>query len=84
MIVDTSALLAIVFRDTGFATLIARMDDADLVAAGTPTRVETGIVLTARLQERADGLLERLLGEFAVQEIAFTEIHWRAPYRRLR
>jgi ribonuclease VapC len=77
VIIDTSVLLAIVFRETGFDTLIARIDGAAAVAAGTPTLVETGIVLTARLQDRADGLLERLLDEFAVQEIAFTEIHWR-------
>lgn len=49
----------------------------DARAAGTPTLSETGIVLTARLGSAADGMLERLLDEFDIQEIPFGEIHWR-------
>lgn len=77
MILDTSVLLAIVFREPGFERLVAELTDADAVAAGTPTLAETGIVLTARLGPAADGLLERMLDEFGVQEIPFGEIHWR-------
>lgn len=77
MIVDSSALLAIVFREPGFETLIERITSAQAVAAGAPTLAETGIVLYARMGARADGLLERLLDEFAIDEIPFGEIHWR-------
>jgi ribonuclease VapC len=77
MIVDSSVLLAIVFREPGFERLVAELTEAGAVAAGTPTLAETGIVLTARLGAAADGMLERMLDEFGVQEIPFGEIHWR-------
>jgi ribonuclease VapC len=84
MIVDSSALLAIVFREDGWAALLDRIEAAP-AAAGTPTLAETGIVLQARLGKRADGLLERLLDELSIQEIPFGEVHWREAvdaYRR--
>ena len=77
MIVDSSALLAIVFQEPGHETLLARLADADAAAAGTPTLAETGIVLHARLGGAADGMLERMLDELAIQEIPFGEVHWR-------
>ena len=77
MIVDSSALLAIIFREPGHDELLARIAAAPAVAAGTPTLAETGIVLTARLGPASHGLLERMLDELDVQEIPFGEIHWR-------
>jgi ribonuclease VapC len=85
VIVDSSALLSIVFQESGHEDLIERMQAASVVAAPTPTLAETGIVLHARLGEDAHGLLERLLDELEVQEIPFGEIHWREAveaYRR--
>jgi ribonuclease VapC len=77
VIVDTSVLLAIVFREQGYEGLVDDLAGADAVAAGTPTLTETGIVLSARLGAGAEGMLERLLDEFGIQEIPFGEIHWR-------
>jgi ribonuclease VapC len=77
VIVDTSVLLAIVFREPGHERLIDELLAADAVAAGTPTLAETGIVLSERLGSAAHGLVERLLDEFAIQEIPFGELHWR-------
>jgi ribonuclease VapC len=85
MIVDTSVLVAIAFREPGSEALIDRLAAADSLAAGTPTLAEAALVLTARLGSAADGMLERLLDEFGVQEIPFGEIHWREAvetYRR--
>ena len=85
MIVDSSALLAIVFQEPGFETLLDRIGSPDAVAAGTPTLAETGIVLHARLGTNAHGLLERMLDELGIQEVPFGEIHWREAvdaYRR--
>jgi ribonuclease VapC len=85
VIVDSSALLSIVFREPGWQSLIARMEEAAAVAAGAPTLAETGIVLQARLGTAADGMLERLLEELSIEEISFGEIHWREAvdaYRR--
>ena len=82
---DTSALMAIVFQEAGYESVLARIRDASLVGSGTPTLAEAGIVLEARLGDRAPGLLERLLDELAVEEITFGTIHWREAvdaYRR--
>jgi len=77
MILDTSALLAIVFQESGFETILERIQAAPGVAVGSPTLAETGIVLRARLAGNADGLLERMLDELDVQELPFGEFHWR-------
>ena len=85
MIVDSSALLAIVFQEPGFEDLLDRIGTPDAVAVGTPTLAETGIVLHARLGTNAHGLLERMLDELDIQEVPFGEIHWREAvdaYRR--
>jgi ribonuclease VapC len=84
MILDSSALLAVVFQEPGFETLLERMEAANAVAVGAPTLAETGIVLTARLGWLGDGVLERLLDELGVQEIPFGEIHWREAVEAYR
>ena len=85
MIVDVSALLAVVFQEPGFEALLERMTEGPPVAAGTPTLAETAIVLHARLGGEAPGLLERILDELGIQEVPFGEVHWREAadaYRR--
>lgn len=85
MIVDSSALLAILFREPGYEALLGRLEEAGVVGAGTPTLAETAIVLHARLGAGAHGLLERTLDELGIEEIPFGEVHWREAadaYRR--
>jgi ribonuclease VapC len=84
MIVDSSALLAIIFREPGFEALLDRLLATDAAAAGAPTLTETGIVLEARLGKDSHGLLERILDEFGVQEIPFGEVHWRVAVEAFR
>lgn len=84
MILDSSALLAVIFREPGFERLLERIRDADLVAAGTPTLAETGIVLHARLGKASRGLLERVLDELGVHEVPFGEVHWREAVEAFR
>ena len=78
MILDSSAVLAILFREPGRDILIAKTLTAPLAGIGTPTLVETGMVLTARLGAQSRGFLERFLDEFQIEEVAFGEPHWRA------
>jgi ribonuclease VapC len=84
MIVDSSALIAIVVREPGYERLVDKLRTAGVAAAGAPTLAETGLVLHARLGAKADGLLERMLDEFGVQEIPFGEIHWREAVEAFR
>ena len=85
MIVDASALLAIIFKEAGHESVLDRILAAPAVAAGAPTLAETGIVLQARLGGAADGMIERLLDELSIEEIPFGPVHWREAvdaYRR--
>ncbi|MEX0892127.1 MAG: type II toxin-antitoxin system VapC family toxin [Gemmatimonadota bacterium] len=77
MILDSSAFLAIVFREPGYEGLLERIHSAPARVAGTPTLAETGIVLHAKLGHAANGLLERMLDELDIQEVPFGSIHWR-------
>lgn len=85
MIVDSSAILSVLFREEGYETLLERLVDDPGPAAGAPALAETGIVLTARLGSGARGILERFLDEVGIQEVPFGELHWREAvdaYRR--
>jgi len=77
MIVDTSAMIAIVFKESGYESLIDKLADAEHLGIGTPTLAETGIVLTGRLGLGAKSLLVRMLQEFGIAEVPFGEAHWR-------
>lgn len=78
MIVDTSALVAIVFKEPGFDSLVDKLASASDAGIGAPTLVETGIVLSARLGRDARGLVARLLQEASIAVLPFTEAHFSA------
>jgi ribonuclease VapC len=84
MIIDASAILSIAFKEPGFEEILDRIADADVVAAGTPTLAETGIVLHSRIGNESRGILERLLDELGIVEIPFGEIHWREAVEAFR
>ncbi|HSG49724.1 MAG TPA: type II toxin-antitoxin system VapC family toxin [Longimicrobiales bacterium] len=77
MIVDSSALLAVLFREEGIEPVLERLLADPAPAAGAPTLAETGIVLAARAGDASRGILERFLDETGIQEIPFGEVHWR-------
>lgn len=77
MIVDTSALVAITFREPGHPALITKLAKAQSAGIGTPTLAETGLVLAARLGRDPRDLVVRLLGEFGVEEVPFGGEHWK-------
>ena len=77
MIVDSSALLAILYRETGYEQLVDRMREANFVGAGTATLAEAGIALHHRLDRRRRACSSVLLDELSVEEVAFGELHWR-------
>lgn len=77
MIVDTSALIAIVFKEPGHEELIHKMSEAEYLGIGTPTLAETGIVLSARLQGGGRTILARLCQELGLVQIPFGDTHWR-------
>lgn len=76
MILDTSAIVAVALREPGFEELLEKMEAAQSIAVGAPTLTETGIVLSARLERDARGLLSRFLQEGAIGTLGFTDAHF--------
>lgn len=85
MILDSSALVAIVLDEPERADFVAKIDSADAVAVAAPTLVEAGIVLSARIGVDAGELLVELLAAADAVVVAFGEAHWQeavAAWRR--
>jgi len=76
LIIDSSAILAIFFHETGAEEILSTILDADFAGIGAPTAAETGLVLTARLQKNATGSLLRLFEETGIEIVAFGDLHW--------
>src|SRR4030042_1604830 len=77
MILDTSAVVAIVMKEAGHEELLRVMAGGD-PAIGTATLAETAIVLSARIRSDARPLLARLLTEASIAVVPFGESHYSA------
>ena len=77
MILDTSAILAVLFKEPGHESLIEKLLAPERRGAGTPTLAEAGLVLTGRMDEEAEGLLNGFLQQFEVVPVPFGELHWK-------
>jgi ribonuclease VapC len=85
MVLDTSALLAILFREEGYEDLLEEIRRAHPRKVAAPTLAEAGIVLGARLGFERVYLLLALLSELQAEVIPFSEAHAReaiSAYRR--
>jgi ribonuclease VapC len=75
VIVDASALVAIVLREPGWEGLVDKLSTGP-IGAGAPTLAEAGLVLTAKLGARGRSLLARLVQEARIAIVPFTDEHW--------
>jgi ribonuclease VapC len=78
MILDTSAIVAILFKEPGFEVLLEKLAGADSPAIGAPTLVEAAIVVSARIKQDARALISRLLAEGSITRVPFGEEHYGA------
>jgi len=77
MVVDSSALLALVFREPAADRIGQALARADLVAVGAATLAETAIVLATRLGEDSRPLLAQVMEELNLTVFPFTAAHAR-------
>ena len=77
MTLDSSALVAVLFAETGYLELVDRILSAGEVRVGAPTLVEASLVLTGRRGARARGEVERLIAELGVTVVPFGDAEWR-------
>ena len=75
MIIDSSAILAIIGREPGYERIVHQLAASPETSIGAPTRLEAGIVLTARFGPRGKTALARFLQENSIQTAAFDETH---------
>ena len=78
MILDSSALVAIVMKEPGYEELLSAIASDGSPAIGAATLAEAAIVLSARLKVDARSLLARFLSEAAIAVVPFGESHYGA------
>lgn len=76
MILDASAVVAVIFREDGFEELLDKIATASSIGIGAPTLTETAIVLSSRLRRDARGVVARFLSEAEVTVVPFGEEHF--------
>ena len=80
LILDSSAVIAIVMDEPGADVLLAKICAAPVRGMGTPTLLETLMVLAARLRGDPSSFLLALLRQLEVSIIPFTEEHSSAAF----
>jgi ribonuclease VapC len=78
VILDTSAIVAMIMKEPDFEELLSRLASDPAPAVGTATLAETAIVLSARLRRDARAMLARFLSEAAIMVVPFGESHYAA------
>ena len=78
MILDSSAIIAILGREPECDHLVDQLLAGSSNAVSAVTLLETGIVLVARFRRTSQPLLDKFLEEFDVAVVPFTEAHWKA------
>ena len=76
VIIDSSAIVAILREETGHEELRKQITGAELPKIGAPTKVETGMVLVSRLGITGKTLLARFLQGAGIITVPFDEEHW--------
>ena len=76
MILDSSAILAILLREPGLERIVDAIATAPKLAIGAPTLTETAIVLENRIGDNARSILIHFMHEWKIEIIPFGEHHW--------
>jgi len=78
LILDSSAVIALLLREPGFEMLERRFEQTPGAGIGTPTLVETGLVLVSRAGQPGRTELAKFLQQRDVTVIPFGPDHWTA------
>ena len=78
MIVDTSALVAMLLREEGWETLRSAVVDDEVVGIGAPSLLETVLVISGRAGRDRSLDVERFVRDLGIVVIPFEEDHARA------
>lgn len=75
MILDSSAVVAMLLEEKGWRQLAEAVEAAEVVGIGAPTLVEADMVMLGRFDLRGGGFLAQFLAENHVLVVPFDEEH---------
>ena len=75
MILDSSAIVAVLLAEPGHEAVLERIKAASILACGAPTLLEAGMVLSSKLKRDARPLLNEFLRDAEVEIVPFTGEH---------
>jgi ribonuclease VapC len=75
MIIDTSAVIAVIGQEPGHDWLTDRIAEASSAKMGSPAVLEAGMVLVGRYGMRGKTALARVLQDSAIEVVPFTAEH---------
>jgi ribonuclease VapC len=75
VILDSSAIIAVVIREPGYEALERKMREADVIAAGAPTLFEAGMVIIGREGESGREVVSRFRASLDVVAVPFGARH---------
>lgn len=76
MILDSSAIIAVLFKEPGHERLVDRLVEDPQPLVGAPTLVETGMVLVSRLGASGETMLARFVQAQDILVVPFDDGHW--------
>jgi len=76
VILDSSALVAILFAEPGHLKLVDAILEADKAGVSAPTLAEAGLVFMGRLRTRNARAVEALVEELGVSVLPFGAAEW--------
>jgi ribonuclease VapC len=78
MVLDSSAIVAIHLKEPGYERLFERIDRAPVVFVGTPTVLESAMVLSSRAGTDVRSVLAAFFRRRGIVILPFTEEHFHA------
>ena len=85
MVLDTSAIVALVLKEPGHERLAVLIDQAQEVLIGAPSVLEAAMVLSSRMRQDARPVLQVLLRQVRALVVPFDDDHvWAATGGFLR
>ena len=75
MVLDTSAIVSIFLRESGYESLRAKIEAAEVVLVGVPTLFETAMVLSGRKAVDSRPAIAVFLRQIEAEVVAFNEEH---------
>lgn len=76
MIIDTSAIVALLLDEPKSQAIVDALEKADTCRVGAPTLVETTMVMTGKMGDDGRTYLHALVYERNFDVLSFSDAHW--------